>query len=850
MGLKNTYQTRKRFSKVPVDKTGMWYQDGNVVVPSNQITMKGPNGEPNYFNSPIMGIGMQSGQTQVMQPGREYFFPNDNSVYERKMQSGGLFPVGPYDEMMAPKQGNYLQPDINRPSYIDDFGGMRSEYRMGFNSDGKETLIPTVVQGRQLSEDEAIDNYYRTGLHMGKYDTVQDAENASRLRTAKYNMFQDPVRFNMNEYQYGGETSTFLNPDKIDPVYINYKRTPDESFVRSIGLVLDKLGLPAFLKLKDDKENSEFPLKKRESIYKHKIINPNEFVLSDSTGDPKIDYRKKEDLALLFEKNPVVRDGYQMNRVWNYYKDYMSSPRYAEMLQSKSNSVDIDINRAKNLQKIQSVPKYSTLPGVGGYYDSYSNQITLNPDNSRSFTLNDVIPHELSHSTDVIGNLIPKEDLKSIKDRLKPKSEINLSEDVEFWKNYGNDPKEGSINYLSEPTEVRARLNTIRYNLYNNGVDVFNKHIKKEDLNNLNIQHLNNLNDLKLIYKDDDLLWLLNNISKNDNKTDNVKQTAKHGGTTGWLDSYQDGGETSTADNPVRMNPIEISAKRKNQDYRTYQDNTVNNNQIVPSEFRGRRYVQPTLSEYVEPSIGNRILNTLASPMTALSNNRTGSRNPFDYALDMVNPFSWIQSGERAVGSLSKGQYEDAALNALGALPALGFADDAGRALSKAGNYATTQTPLKNAYKYNPLAFKADPKGYYRVLGKEGLDDAFESGVIRANQKNLDEISGEPFYDRPYFSKSVLFDRDYKSPFKNKKGKRSIGSPYPDDTMVEVFGDSRFYSTDDLVTSPINTLTPFDEGVNFYKRDWLQGYKKVNPPKPQKQNGGLQMSYLKTKRFK
>ena len=314
--------------------------------------------------------------------------------------------------------------------------------------------------------------------------------------------------------------------------------------------------------------------------------------------------------------------------------------------------------------------------------------------------------------------------------------------------------------------------------------------------------------------------------------------------------TYQVGGETSTEQNPVRMNPIEISAKRRNQDYKTYQDNTVNNNQIVPSEFRGRRYVQPTLSEYVEPSIGNRILNTLASPMTALSNNRTGSRNPFDYALDMVNPFSWIQSGERAVGSLSEGQYGDAALNALGALPALGFADDAGRALSKAGNYATTQTPLKNAYKYNPLAFKADPKAYYRVLGKEGLDDAFESGVIRASQKNVDEISGEPFYDRPYFSKSVPLDRDFKSPFKNKKGKQSIGSPYPDDTMVEVFGDSRFYPSSNLVTSPINTLTPFDEGVNFYKRDWLQGYKKVNPPKPQKQNGGLQMSYLKTKRFK
>ena len=226
MGLKNTYQARKRFTKVPVSKTGMWYQDRDVVVPSNQITMKGPNGESDYFNSPIMGTGMQSGQTQVMYPGREYSFPNDNSVYETKMQSGGLFPVGPYDEMMAPKQGNYLLPDINRPYYIDDFGGMRSEYKMGFNDNGKETLIPTVVNGRQLTEDQAINNYFKTGLNMGKYNSVDDAEYASKMRTAKYNMFQDPVRFQM---QIGGETSTEQNPVRMNYVDVFTKRNKPES---------------------------------------------------------------------------------------------------------------------------------------------------------------------------------------------------------------------------------------------------------------------------------------------------------------------------------------------------------------------------------------------------------------------------------------------------------------------------------------------------------------------------------------------------------------------------------------------------------------------------------------------
>lgn len=74
--------------KLPVRKTGMWYQDGDVVVPSNEITMKGPDGEEDYFDSPILGIGLLSGDTQVMEPGKDYLFPKDNAVLEKKMQQG------------------------------------------------------------------------------------------------------------------------------------------------------------------------------------------------------------------------------------------------------------------------------------------------------------------------------------------------------------------------------------------------------------------------------------------------------------------------------------------------------------------------------------------------------------------------------------------------------------------------------------------------------------------------------------------------------------------------------------------------------------------------------------------
>lgn len=160
----------------------------------------------------------------------------------------------------------------------------------------------------------------------------------------------------------------------------------------------------------------------------------------------------------------------------------------------------------------------------------------------------------------------------------------------------------------------------------------------------------------------------------------------------------------------------------------------------------------------------------------------------------------------------------------VGAVPK---ASGTGKAIQQFGKYATNNTPLRNAYKLNPYAFKPNPEAYYRVLGKEGVNDALESGIIRANPKNIDSFSGTPIYDRPFFSKGVPFDRDWKSPFKNKKGKQVVGSIYPDETMVEVFGHDKFHKTGDLVTSPIDVLNSSDEGIKFYKRDWLKGYKEV-----------------------
>ena len=149
-------------------------------------------------------------------------------IVHPKMPNGGLFPVGDYDRTLAPKQGNYLLPDINRPSYIHEDGKRRSEYRVGMNIDGEETLIPTVVNGRQLTDDEALQRYQKTGLHMGKYKTPEEADFQSRLRTAKYNMLEDPLHFTANQFMMGGMAIPQVNGTVVasapSSLYSKYKK--------------------------------------------------------------------------------------------------------------------------------------------------------------------------------------------------------------------------------------------------------------------------------------------------------------------------------------------------------------------------------------------------------------------------------------------------------------------------------------------------------------------------------------------------------------------------------------------------------------------------------------------------
>jgi hypothetical protein len=125
-----------------------------------------------------------------------------------------------------------------------------------------------------------------------------------------------------------------------------------------------------------------------------------------------------------------------------------------------------------------------------------------------------------------------------------------------------------------------------------------------------------------------------------------------------------------------------------------------------------------------------------------------------------------------------------------------------------AGKYLTEETALKNAYKLNPYAFKPNPEAYYRGIGKEGIDDLINSGIIRSKKQHA--------YPDPYFLQGripIQYTNGYFTELTNEEMK-GVGA----------------FSKGDLIQTPLNTITIDNPNLKLYKQNWLKGYKEV--PKP------------------
>ena len=76
-------------------------------------------------------------------------------------------------------QGGLVEPgniDVSKLPAVRNADGTYSTVRsMGVNINGKEVLIPTVINGRVVSDKEAINHYLKTGKHLGVFSTPEES---------------------------------------------------------------------------------------------------------------------------------------------------------------------------------------------------------------------------------------------------------------------------------------------------------------------------------------------------------------------------------------------------------------------------------------------------------------------------------------------------------------------------------------------------------------------------------------------------------------------------------------------------------------------------------------------------
>lgn len=77
-----------------------------------------------------------------------------------------------------------------RPIVKNEDGSISTVRSMSFEEDGKEILVPTVVNGKIVSAEEAIEHYHKTGEYLGKFNSVKEAEEyAQKLHEEQEKMY-------------------------------------------------------------------------------------------------------------------------------------------------------------------------------------------------------------------------------------------------------------------------------------------------------------------------------------------------------------------------------------------------------------------------------------------------------------------------------------------------------------------------------------------------------------------------------------------------------------------------------------------------------------------------------------
>ena len=329
-----------------------------------------------------------------------------------------------------------------------------------------------------------------------------------------------------------------------------------------------------------------------------------------------------------------------------FLTDYYNSPMYKQMVYGSARTPEsaawIIKSRNKQLETtppLQVLQQPEDLPRTGGRSWSDTGEIEVFPE---GFGTVGTSVHELSHSSDRpidgINRLIPQKDIDYIKEhKAKMLGDSREYFDyLDYYKSLSNQElaeenknfQEFYTDYVGNPTETRARLNTVRYlakknNLYDPFTQKVTPEIFKNKLKNFEYEKgdksgFDPMMQLKSLFGDEEIIYMLNNISQNENpETNDELQYSKKGGSIQLelsdeeIQDYIKRGYVIEEATPKMNNGGPIvkdlwkqvtgtpweEAKARGLTTGTFDENIALRNRLLAGEF-GKVDLKPTKSEY------------------------------------------------------------------------------------------------------------------------------------------------------------------------------------------------------------------------------------------------------------
>ena len=310
---------------------------------------------------------------------------------------------------------------------------------------------------------------------------------------------------------------------------------------------------------------------------------------------------------------------------------------------------------------------------------------------------------------------------------------------------------------------------------------------------------------------------------------------------------------------PFRFTPEGIAAGKSYQEYQDYIKS-------LPYDQRPG-YIQPTISEYVPPSTGEWLWNKVTHPMSTLGYvvrgedmpDMIGRENAIDYAVDVINPATYINTVGDIGENLSEGDIVGAGIDALTLTPIVPTAARQVKKAIPAVKNATKNIPAKiNPRYYNPdMIAKGNSNIMYRQIGKDAYDDFVNSGFVRTKAEITDnpiiglletrkEIKDVLRLNKEYRPSQYRHPTDFRAPFFSRgktTGIRDGGADYliqtrPDKVTPDDFISAQWniiHGNQPPVVGGFGIMDPMKrsaENFDVYKKSWWSGYK------PVKQMGG------------